>query len=162
MMLSATVLFSACGDSDNAKNGSADGGGPPGHQLSQEQVDKMLGDLAYDLSFIGSVGPGDTAALATVLTGAALSDTQNTITSELAQGKYKKRIYEDINARLEVYNYPSAEVFVEFTDKGYYIDPNTQAVLDQPTSERKAYSLSLVQENERWKINGIYLPSTSQ
>lgn len=122
----------------------------------------MLGDLAYDLSFIGTIGPGIAATLNTVLTGTALSDTQNTITSELSQGKFKKRIYEDINARFETFNYPYAEVFVEFTDKGYYIDPNTQAVLDQPTNERKAYSMSLVQENERWKISGIYLPSTSQ
>lgn len=158
-MLAATILFTACSSSGNVTNGSADAGGPPGHQIDQEQVDKMLEDLKYDLTFIGTIGPGNAAALATVLTGTALSDTQNMIQSEISQGRFKKRVYEDINARFETFNYPYAEAFVEFTDKGYYIDPGTQAVLSQPANERKTYSLSLIQENERWKIGGIYMPS---
>lgn len=160
LLISVSVLaFPSCGSEGENGNAESIDTNASGHGLSQEQVDAIISDTKNDLTILDSMSPQDTSALEKALMGTALSDMRETITREASEGKFRKRVYDNISARLEAYTYPYAQVFVEFTDRGYFIDANSGATLEPANNERKTYSLSMVEENGRWKISGIYVPN---
>lgn len=127
----------------------------PAHQASPELEKKIVDDAMQDLKAIAAAGQ-DTNSLAQALTGKALDETKAVMAQDLAQGKYRKRDYQNINVRLQDYAAPVAQVFAEFDDKGYYVDAASGAALTEPANERKTYALALIEEGGRWKIKGIY------
>lgn len=120
----------------------------------------MVADAADDLRIISAAG-ADTSQLATALTGKALEETKAQMASDLAQGKVRKRDYQNINVSLQEYTLPIAEARAEFDDMGYYIDATTGAALDSPTGEHKKYALALMEEGDRWKIRLILSPDAT-
>lgn len=130
------------------------------HQAPPEIEQKILADAREDLAIIASAG-ADTSTLSNALTGSALTDTKAQTDKDLAEGKYRKRDYQNINVRLQDYAAPIAEVFAEFDDNGYYVDAVTGAALGQPVNEHKSYALALVEEGNRWKIRLILAPSAA-
>ncbi len=130
------------------------------HEVPPEVDARILADITQDLQTISGAG-ADTAALGDAMTGKALSETKATIGADLAQGKYRKRDYQNIKVRTTSYSLPVVEVAAEFDDNGYYVDANTGAALDQPTNEHKSYALAAVEEGGRWKISLILSPSAT-
>jgi len=151
----------SCGsDSDKPSTITQDASHSSAHQASPEVEAKIIADAADDLRIISAAGAG-TSQMATAMTGKALEETKAQVASDLAQGKVRKRDYQNINVYLQDYTLPIAEVRAEFDDLGYYIDATTGAALDSPTSEHKKYALALVEEGARWKIKLILSPSAT-
>lgn len=158
----ALALFTISCESDNnaptatetqAQHSSA-------HQAPPEIEAKILADTTEDLNIIAATG-SDTSQLSMALTGKALEETKAQIGKDLAEGKIRKRDYQNINVRLGDYTLPIAEVFAEFDDMGYYVDANTGATLTEPNKEHKSYALAVIEEEGRWKIRLILSPSAT-
>jgi len=125
------------------------------HQSSPEVEQKVLADATEDLRIIAATGQ-DASGLSQALTGKALDETRASMNKDLADGKYRKRDYQNIKVRLQDFTAPIAQVFAEFDDNGFYVDASNGAALTQPTQEHKTYALAMVEEDGRWKITGIY------
>jgi hypothetical protein len=154
VLLVMAVALSACSDDDTTETSII------GHSLTPEQIEKMLMDAREDLEIIVGVTPETVADLSRALTGSALAQTRAGMDEDLAQGRYRKRDYQNISLAFEQYNAPFVEVFAEFDDAGYYVDAATGEQLTQPLNEHEALALSLTEEDGRWKISGIFEPST--
>ena len=158
----AALAFSfSCGPSDN--NTQTQTTPTYAHQLAPEQEARVISDAKADLQVITAAGK-DTSTLSQAMSGSALAQMQATISQDLAQGKYRKRVYDNIHVVMQDYTDPYASVFVEFDDKSYYVDAGTGTPLDQPQSQHKAYAMALVQDkkdNNRWKINMILAPQAN-
>jgi len=152
-MLAATAMaLSACGGDNGATT-------VEGHTLSAEETDILLTDVNDDFQIIMAATPETADTLAQALTGPALEQTKAGMDEDIAKGRYRKRDYQNLSVRPQEYNAPIAEMFVEFDDHGYYVDAKTGAQLTQPVVEHKAFALSVVEEDGRWKIRGIFEPS---
>lgn len=148
-----TVLFLAsCGGEDETTTKT------PAHAITPETVDQITANTTEDLQTVASTG-SDTTALGTALTGKALEDMKKQVATDLAAGKVKNREYRNISVRFEEFNPPFAEVFAEFDDYGYYVDANTGAALGQPPGTHVSFAMAVVEEDGRWKIQGIFSPS---
>lgn len=158
-MVFATAFSFACGSSESG-NTETETVSSSVHQLPTEAEQKVTADAEADLRVIASVGK-DPSPLSQAMTGTALSDTTVSINSDLAQGKYKKRDYQNIHVIFQDYTSPVASVFAEFDDNGYFIDASTGAALGPQASEHKQYALALVEEENRWKIKMILSPSAA-
>jgi len=158
----ALALFTVSCESDNNASTATEAQSQrsSAHQAPSEVEAKILADTAEDLRVIAATG-SDTSQLSTVMTGKALDETKAQIGKDLAEGKVRKRDYQNINVRLGDYTLPIAEVFVEFDDMGYYVDANTGAALGEPANEHKSYALAVVEEGSRWKIRLILSPSAT-
>jgi len=130
------------------------------HQAPPEVEQKIVADATEDLQIIASSGK-DSSLLAKALTGKALEDTKSVLNKDLAQGKYKRRDYQNINVSMTDYTAPVAEVFAEFDDNSYYVDAGSGAALGQPALEHKSYALALVEDEGRWKIMLILSPTAN-
>lgn len=130
------------------------------HQAPPEVEEKILADTAEDLRVIAAAG-SDTSQLSTVMTGKALEETRAQIATDLAEGKIRKRDYQNITVLLGDYTLPIAEVLAEFDDMGYYVDANTGAALSEPSNEHKSYAMAVIEEDGRWKIRLILSPSAT-
>ncbi len=130
------------------------------HDPSQQVKDQVVADATADLNLIASAGK-DTSVLSQAMKGTALQDATNTINQDLAAGKYKKRDYQNLQVRLDDYNYPIAQVVAEFDDNSYYVDSSTGQALSKPAGDHVKLDLALVEEEGRWKIQGIFLPSNA-
>lgn len=158
----ALVAVAGCGSGD-----SADTATEPtetekqfAHEVAPEIEEKILADAREDLEIIAATG-ADPSQLPTAMTGNALETTRNTIAADAAQGRVRKRDYQNINVRMQGFISPVAEVFAEFDDSGYYIDAATGAAIDSPTNEHKSYALAMVDEGGRWKIQMILSPTAT-
>ncbi len=157
----AVALVAGCG-SNSSDPGSETTGTEKqfAHEVAPEIEEKILADAVDDLKVIAATG-ADTSQLPTVLTGSALESTKNSIAADAAQGKVRKRDYQNINVRMQGYVQPQAEVFAEFDDSGYYVDAATGAALGSPANEHKSYALAMVEEGGRWKIQMILSPTAT-
>jgi hypothetical protein len=158
----ALTLFSVSCDSNNDAPSSTEtqAAHSSAHQAPPEVEAKILADTTEDLKIIAGTG-ADTSQLATALTGKALEETKAQIGKDLAEGKIRKRDYQNLNVLAGDYTAPVAEVLAEFDDMGYYVDANTGASLASPTNEHKSYALAVVEEGGRWKIKLILSPSAT-
>lgn len=130
------------------------------HEAPPEIAEKILADTTEDLRIIAATG-ADTASLNKALTGKALDEIKAQAATDLAEGKIRKRDYQNINVRLGDYTLPIAEVLVEFDDTGYYVDAGTGAALSEPTNEHKSYAMAVIEEEGRWKIRLILSPTAT-
>ncbi|MDO8737181.1 MAG: hypothetical protein Q7K29_08915, partial [Thermoleophilia bacterium] len=156
------ALFSVSCDSNN--NASSSTETQPqhssAHQAPPEVEAKILEDVTEDLRIIVATG-SDTSQLSTAMTGKALEETKAQIGKDLAEGKVRKRDYQNIDVKLGDYTMPIAEVLAEFEDMGYYVDASTGVALTEPSKEHKSYALAVVEESGRWKIRLILSPTAT-
>ena len=151
----AALLFSSCGDASQSEEGTS------GHKLTSEDLDRIVVETIDDLNTVASVET-DTSALSTAMTGDGLEQMKSGIEKDLAAGKIKKRDYRNITATFEEFNFPFAEVLAEFDDFSYYVDANTGANITQPTGQHMRFAMAVVEEEGRWKIQGVFAPSTPE
>lgn len=157
-LITVALFIGACDSSSQSSNTDTtptQARGAPAHQSSPELEQKVLADATEDLRIIAATGQ-DASGLSQALTGKALEETRAAINQDLADGKYRKRDYQNIKVRLQDFTAPIAQVFAEFDDNGFYVDASSGAALTQPTQEHKTYALAMVEEDGRWKITGIY------
>lgn len=152
----AFILFSSCGDDSSPTDTKSSA-----HKVTAEDRDRIIAETIEDLNIISSIET-DTAVLATAMSGQALEEMKAGIVKELAEGKVKKRDYQNISATFEQLNYPVAQVLVEFDDFSYYVDAKTGAALSEPTGEHMRYAMAVVEEDGLWKIQGIFAPSSAE
>ncbi|MFA5802602.1 MAG: hypothetical protein WC911_09025 [Thermoleophilia bacterium] len=119
----------------------------------------MVAETIESLEIITGLTPETIDDLSKAMSGTALEDTKKGIEEDLAQGRYRKRDYRNINVRFTQYMSPIVTEFVEFDDFGYYVDAKTGAALTQSTGEHRAYSIYVIEEDGRWKIKGLFEPS---
>lgn len=149
------IIFTSCGDSSSSDTT------PAGHKVTAEESEKIVADTTEDLNLIDSVET-DTAVLATAMTGKGLNEMKTAIEKDLAAGKIKKRDYRNISAEFVQLDIPYAEVLAEFDDFSYYVDAKTGATLSQPAGTHMRFAMALVEEDGRWKIQGVFAPSTPE
>jgi len=156
-VIAATVVIttSSCGESTSTDTV------PIGHRLSTEEQERIVSETIDDLNQIAAVET-DTSALAAVMTGDALNEMKTGIDKALAEGKIKKRDYQNVTATFVQFDSPYAQVSAEFDDFSYYVDAKTGAELTQPSGTHMKYAMAIVEEDGRWKIRGIYPPSTPE
>ena len=159
LVLALVALSCGSGGSDSQPS-TVDTTATSAHDPSPQVKDQIVADATADLNLIASSGK-DTSVLPQALKGTALQNTTDTINQDLAAGKYKKRDYQNLQVRLDDYNYPIAQVVAEFDDNSYYVDANSGQALSQPTGQHMTFDLALVEEEGRWKIQGIFLPSNA-
>lgn len=150
------MLALACGGE------SVTSSGPPAHQLPPGAGDQIVADVMDDLQIVAAATPETPEDLSRALTGRALDDTRKSREDDLSRGRYRRREYRNVNARLYEYFAPVAQVFVEFDDYGYYVDAKSGASLEEPSTAHRAYSLAVIEEEGRWKIKSILEPSTPE
>jgi len=155
LVVMAVLTASSCGDTTTTETT------PIGHRLSTEEQDRIVSETIDDLNQIAAVET-DTTALTAVMTGAALNEMKAGIEKALTEGKIKKRDYQNVTATFVQFDSPYAQVSAEFDDFSYYVDANTGVALTQPTGTHMKYAMAIIEEDGRWKIQGIYPPSTPQ
>lgn len=153
MILAATVLLASCGEGETAEKKEM------GHNLSQEQKDRIVAETIENLEIVMGVTPETIDDLSKAMSGSALEDTKKGMEEDLAQVRYRKRDYRDIKVIFTQYMSPIATEFIEYDDFGYYVDAKTGATLTQPTGEHRSYSIYVIEEDGRWKIKGLFEPS---
>ncbi len=159
IMLLALAAVS-CGDNSFPDSTQTDEAHTSVHMVSPEVQAKIVADVTDDLRIIGQTG-ADTAGLSQAMNGKALTETKAAVGKDLAQGKCRKRDYQNISVHTTSFSLPVAEVSAEFDDGGYYVDANTGVALEEPKTEHKNYALAVVEEDGRWKINLILSPSAT-
>ncbi|MHB1325923.1 MAG: hypothetical protein ACYDGS_09605 [Thermoleophilia bacterium] len=158
LMTAALLLPLACGTEDTVTPESKAQVGTSAHQLPEGAEAKVIADATDDLKLVTAAG-ADPTVLPKALTGQALEDMKSTLAGDQAQGKYKKRDYQNIKVRFQDYLPDTAQVYAEFDDVSYYVDAKTGAALEAPSRVHKAYALALVEEENHWKIKTVLAPS---
>ena len=155
------IFLISCGSNGAATDGAATTATVASpHQISGADQQQIVADARTDLNEIAAVGQNP-ATLTSALTGKALSDMEAEIDGDLAQGKYKKRVFQNIVVKIQDFTAPVAEVAAEFDDSSYYVDARTGAQLGQPRAQHRSYALALQKEGNRWKISMILSPNAT-
>jgi len=154
------LISVSCGSNDDSTTTETQAQHVSAHQAPPEVEARILEDVKEDLRIIASAG-SDTSQLSTAMTGKALDEMKGQIGKDLAEGKIRKRDYQNIEVKLGDYTSPVAEVLAEFDDMGYYTDANTGAALTESSKEHRSYALAVVEESGRWKIRLILSPSAT-
>ena len=155
------IFLISCGSSSTATDGTTTATVTSPHQISTADQQQIVADARTDLNEIAAAGKNP-ATLTSALTGKALSDMEAEIDGDLAQGKYKKRVFQNIVVKIEDFTAPVAEVSADFDDSSYYVDARTGARLgQQPAAQHRSYALALQKEGNRWKISMILSPNAT-
>ena len=149
----AALLITSCGESSQVTK--------PPHSLTPEEQERLITETTENLNKVAQAG-SDVSLLPEALTGTALEETTQQIQDDLAQGKVKKREYQNINISMNQFNYPIAQVVAEYDDYGYYADANSGASLTQPSASHVKLALAVIEEDGRWKIDQILAASTPE
>ncbi|MBE0428794.1 MAG: hypothetical protein IBX61_02860 [Thermoleophilia bacterium] len=153
LLITAVLLLASCGEATE--------GNPSAHQLSPEEMERVVSETRENLDRVAAAG-ADVSMLTEALTGSALEETAKKIEEDLTLGRIKKREYGNIEIFFNQFNSPIAQVSVEYDDLGYYVDANTGASLTQPTGEHVRLALAAIEEDGRWKISLILAASTPE
>lgn len=154
------IFLISCGSNNPAAEETTTATVTSPHQISKEVQQRIIADAKKDLREIAAVGQNPTA-LASALTGKALSDMEAEIDGNLAQGRYKKRDFSNIVVKIEDYTAPVAEVSADFDDSSYYVDARTGAQLGRPAPQHRSYALAMQKSGDRWKISMILSPKAT-
>jgi hypothetical protein len=160
MVLAFAALSCGSGDSQSESVTDTTPTKTSAHAPTEELQAKIIADTTDDLNLVAGAGK-DVSVLPQAMKGSALQETTASTNQDLAQGKYKTREYQTMDVRLDSYNFPLAQVVVEFDDYGYYVDANTGEALGEPTQEHHKIDLALSEEDGRWKIQTILAPSNA-
>ncbi|MHB8161365.1 MAG: hypothetical protein ACYDGT_02565 [Thermoleophilia bacterium] len=159
-MTAMAIFLISCGSNSTATDGATTATVTSPHQISGADQQQIVADARTDLNEIAAVGQNP-ATLTSALTGKALSDMEAEIDGNLAQGKYKKRIFQNIVVKIQDFTAPVAEVSANFDDSSYYVDARTGAQLGRPQAQHRSYALALQKEGNRWKISMILSPNAT-
>ncbi len=162
VLVALIMPAASCGDDQAAETQTAAGEAHNyAHQAPRELEQVIIDDVKEDLGIISTVR-ADPAPFTQAMTDVALADIQNQHAKDLAEGRYRVRVYENIEVRVTGYTDPIAEALVEFDDKSYYADSATGTAIDSPANERTGFAMALVEEEGQWKIKGIFSPSGAE
>ncbi len=128
------------------------------HTVNKKEEKKILKDVKENIALLAQMRE-DTTTLAKGFTSQALENLVKTHDEDMADGKIKVRVFEKSDYSVNFASKKIIAVTWSYVDKSYYIDKDTQKVVQKPEKKKHTFALAVVEDNKHWKIGQIMLPA---